>query len=53
MDTALKALADRVAAARADRTPLHILGGGTKAHLGEVPASSGAAARAIACFHRG
>ena len=43
MDTALKALADRVAAARADRTPLHIMGGGTKAHLGEVPATSSAA----------
>jgi glycolate oxidase FAD binding subunit len=43
MDTALQALADRVAAARAHRTPLHIQGGGTKAHLGEAPATGGSA----------
>ena len=34
-DPALQALVDRVQAARADRTPLHIRGGGSKAFYGE------------------
>jgi len=36
-DTALQALMDRVRAARADRTPLVLTGGGTKAFIGGAP----------------
>ncbi len=36
-DTALRRLTDRVQAARADRTPLDIRGGGSKAFYGGVP----------------
>ena len=37
-DAALDTLVDRVRAARADKTPLNILGGSTKAFYGEPPA---------------
>jgi glycolate oxidase FAD binding subunit len=37
MDSALKQVSDRIAAARADRQPLHLRGGGTKDFYGAAP----------------
>ena len=37
MDTSLKQVSDRIAAARADRKPLHLRGGGTKDFYGAAP----------------
>ena len=37
MDSALKQVSDRIEAARADRKPLHLRGGGTKDFYGAAP----------------
>lgn len=47
-DPALDALVDRVRAARADKTPLNIAGGNTKAFYGEAPRGEPLALRPLA-----